>query len=228
MAWPPCTGPRTWTTRPCWPLCSPRSARSRGCARSCCLPTQAAGQLRDAGTSGRVPSYPPPGISTSSRCKHRRAWCSPTRAACRRKPPSSGVPCLTLRANTERPMTLTEGTNQLVGRDPDPDRRGGQAGARDSRGPAAAGLVGWPRRGAHSGGTAGRRDEERPRPTATLVEPATRLGQPHGPGSVKRKGPGHGKASAKGTAPRRPSPLFQTRRNSRRHRQRRRLADRTP
>jgi UDP-N-acetylglucosamine 2-epimerase (non-hydrolysing) len=30
-----------------------------------------------------------------------------------------GVPCLTLRDSTERPTTVTEGTNQLVGRDPD-------------------------------------------------------------------------------------------------------------
>ncbi len=30
-----------------------------------------------------------------------------------------GVPCLTLRENTERPVTVTEGTNQLVGRSPD-------------------------------------------------------------------------------------------------------------
>jgi len=30
-----------------------------------------------------------------------------------------GVPCLTLRPNTERPVTVTEGTNRLVGTDPD-------------------------------------------------------------------------------------------------------------
>ena len=29
-----------------------------------------------------------------------------------------GVPCLTLRDNTERPITVTEGTNEIVGRDP--------------------------------------------------------------------------------------------------------------
>ncbi len=30
-----------------------------------------------------------------------------------------GIPCLTLRENTERPVTVTEGTNALVGRDPE-------------------------------------------------------------------------------------------------------------
>lgn len=30
-----------------------------------------------------------------------------------------GVPCLTIRENTERPITITEGTNTLVGTDPD-------------------------------------------------------------------------------------------------------------
>jgi UDP-N-acetylglucosamine 2-epimerase (non-hydrolysing) len=28
-----------------------------------------------------------------------------------------GIPCLTVRENTERPITITQGTNQLVGRD---------------------------------------------------------------------------------------------------------------
>jgi UDP-N-acetylglucosamine 2-epimerase (non-hydrolysing) len=30
-----------------------------------------------------------------------------------------GIPCLTLRDNTERPITITEGTNRLVGRQPE-------------------------------------------------------------------------------------------------------------
>jgi UDP-N-acetylglucosamine 2-epimerase (non-hydrolysing) len=35
-----------------------------------------------------------------------------------------GVPCLTVRENTERPVTVTEGTNTIVGLDPDGIRRG--------------------------------------------------------------------------------------------------------
>ena len=30
-----------------------------------------------------------------------------------------GVPCLTLRASTERPITVTEGTNRIVGVNPE-------------------------------------------------------------------------------------------------------------
>jgi UDP-N-acetylglucosamine 2-epimerase (non-hydrolysing) len=35
-----------------------------------------------------------------------------------------GVPCLTLRENTERPITVEQGTNTMVGRDADAIRRG--------------------------------------------------------------------------------------------------------
>jgi UDP-N-acetylglucosamine 2-epimerase (non-hydrolysing) len=31
-----------------------------------------------------------------------------------------GIPCFTLRANTERPVTITQGTNTLLGEDPAP------------------------------------------------------------------------------------------------------------
>ena len=33
------------------------------------------------------------------------------------------VPCITLRENTERPVTISEGTNRLVGQDPERIRR---------------------------------------------------------------------------------------------------------
>jgi UDP-N-acetylglucosamine 2-epimerase (non-hydrolysing) len=37
-----------------------------------------------------------------------------------------GVPCLTMRENTERPITVSQGTNTLVGRDVEAIRRGVQ------------------------------------------------------------------------------------------------------
>ena len=47
------------------------------------------------------------------------AACSPTRAACRRRRPYLGVPCFTLRDNTERPVTVRAGTNTLLGLEPE-------------------------------------------------------------------------------------------------------------
>ena len=38
-----------------------------------------------------------------------------------------GIPCLTFRANTERPITVTEGTNRVVGSDPEAIKREGLA-----------------------------------------------------------------------------------------------------
>lgn len=49
-----------------------------------------------------------------------------------------GVPCLTVRLNTERPVTVTEGTNELVGIDPD---RILEAGKRALRGEWKEGKV---------------------------------------------------------------------------------------
>src|SRR5580658_2309572 len=44
-----------------------------------------------------------------------------------------GTPCLTLRENTERPITITHGTNLLIGRDWDKLRDGFRAALNDDR-----------------------------------------------------------------------------------------------
>ena len=51
-----------------------------------------------------------------------------------------GVPCLTLRENTERPITITHGTNTLVGLDPDAIRRAAQRVLRSQARPSAPPL----------------------------------------------------------------------------------------
>ena len=88
-----------------------------------------------------------------------------------------GVPCLTLRENTERPITITNGTNQLVGLDPERIRAGGGTwrSPRAASGPPA--TVGRTHRGCGSRpssrkGTPGRRVD--PSEVAPLV--ASRLG----------------------------------------------------
>ncbi len=49
-----------------------------------------------------------------------------------------GIPCLTLRPNTERPITVTEGTNRVVGNDPETIKREAIAALEN---PARAGRV---------------------------------------------------------------------------------------
>jgi UDP-N-acetylglucosamine 2-epimerase (non-hydrolysing) len=51
-----------------------------------------------------------------------------------------GVPCLTLRENTERPITITHGTNTLVGLDPDAIRRAAERVLRGNARPSAPPL----------------------------------------------------------------------------------------
>ncbi len=43
-----------------------------------------------------------------------------------------GVPCITMRRNTERPITCETGTNVLVGNDPEAIRRAALAALRES------------------------------------------------------------------------------------------------
>jgi len=85
-----------------------------------------------------------------------------------------GVPCLTLRDNTERPITVTGGTNQLVGRDPARITAAARAILADPPAPRCPPL--WD-------GRAGERSAEvliralsgasRPRPTAAPVAAST-------------------------------------------------------
>jgi UDP-N-acetylglucosamine 2-epimerase (non-hydrolysing) len=77
-----------------------------------------------------------------------------------------GVPCLTLRDNTERPITVSEGTNRVVGRDP--ERVVAEARRVLAEGVASRRPALWDGRAGEriadvllSGGTA----QDRPRPT---------------------------------------------------------------
>jgi UDP-N-acetylglucosamine 2-epimerase (non-hydrolysing) len=92
-------------------------------ARSCPLVLPAhprtAQRLRDRGMSDRVQVIPPAGYLDFIALEASARLVLTDSGGVQEETTALGVPCLTLRDNTERPITVTEGTNQLAGRDPE-------------------------------------------------------------------------------------------------------------
>ena len=80
---------------------------------------RAAGRLAEAGLSSRIQVIPPAGYLDFICLQASARLVLTDSGGVQEETTVLGVPCLTLRDNTERPITLTEGTNQLVGRDPE-------------------------------------------------------------------------------------------------------------
>ena len=78
-----------------------------------------AGRLRSAGLPARMRIIPPLGYLDFIALEASARLVLTDSGGVQEETTVLGVPCLTLRDNTERPITVTEGTNQLVGRDPD-------------------------------------------------------------------------------------------------------------
>jgi UDP-N-acetylglucosamine 2-epimerase (non-hydrolysing) len=67
--------------------------------------------------AGRVAIVPPQGYLEMVGLLHRATLVLTDSGGVQEEATALGVPCLTLRANTERPITIEQGTNQLVGND---------------------------------------------------------------------------------------------------------------
>ncbi len=80
---------------------------------------RAAQRLRDIGMSDQVRIIPPAGYLDFVALEASARLVLTDSGGVQEETTALGVPCLTLRDNTERPITVTEGTNQLVGRDPE-------------------------------------------------------------------------------------------------------------
>ena len=93
---------------------------ARWAARWCCPPTRArTSRLRDAGIPAGVRIIPPLGYLDFIALEASARLVLTDSGGVQEETTVLGVPCLTLRDSTERPITITEGTNRLVGRDPD-------------------------------------------------------------------------------------------------------------
>jgi UDP-N-acetylglucosamine 2-epimerase (non-hydrolysing) len=80
---------------------------------------RAAQSLHNAGLSPRVQVIPPAGYLDFIALEASARLVLTDSGGVQEETTVLGVPCLTLRDNTERPITLVEGTNHLVGRDRD-------------------------------------------------------------------------------------------------------------
>ena len=131
---------RPWSRR-----CTPSPTRSRSCCR--CTPavarrwsTPACSTTRASASSTRS------GTSSSSGLVRGADAVVTDSGGVQEETTVLGVPCLTLRPNTERPVTITHGTNRLVTREDLAVARRGGARGRPRRGPPGAAAVGRPRR----------------------------------------------------------------------------------
>jgi UDP-N-acetylglucosamine 2-epimerase (non-hydrolysing) len=101
------------------PLLAALDELSRECPIVLPAHPRAAAQLRESGMSERVRVIPPAGYLDFVALQASARMVLTDSGGVQEETTVLGVPCLTLRDNTERPITLTEGTNQLVGRDPE-------------------------------------------------------------------------------------------------------------
>ncbi len=77
-----------------------------------------ASQISEATQAGRMRIIPPAGYLDFIALQASALLVLTDSGGVQEETTALGVPCLTLRENTERPITLTHGTNQLVGTDP--------------------------------------------------------------------------------------------------------------
>jgi UDP-N-acetylglucosamine 2-epimerase (non-hydrolysing) len=80
---------------------------------------RAAGKLADLGVPGGVRLVPPAGYLDFIALQDRARIVLTDSGGVQEETTALGVPCVTLRDNTERPVTVEEGTNVLAGRDPE-------------------------------------------------------------------------------------------------------------
>jgi UDP-N-acetylglucosamine 2-epimerase (non-hydrolysing) len=92
---------------------------SRACPLVLPAHPRVAGRLRDAGLPATVTVIPPAGYLDFIALQTSARLVLTDSGGVQEETTVLGVPCLTLRDNTERPVTVTEGTNQVVGRDPE-------------------------------------------------------------------------------------------------------------